>query len=83
MIPELEVKASVAGVEWTTNQSTFDYVKTCESSIPYVAIVSNIANHRDPLTENDEGELVYERDMTIGYSRMADYCIIIAAPKTG
>lgn len=80
-LPALEVKAPVAGVEWTTNQATFDYVVPCQG-ISYVAIVSNIANHRDPLTENDKGELVYERDMTIGYSRMADYCIAIAAPKT-
>jgi hypothetical protein len=28
MIPVLEVKAPIADVEWTTDQSTFDYIKT-------------------------------------------------------
>jgi len=33
--------------------------------------------------ENDEGELTYWRDTTVGYSRMADNCIVIGSPKTG
>ena len=81
-IPKLEVKAPVAGVEWTANEGTFDYVKPC-AAINYIAIVSNIANHKDLLVENDEGELTYWRDTTVGYSRMADNCIVIGSPKTG
>jgi hypothetical protein len=30
-IPELEVKPPVAGVEWVTDQATFDYVMPCPS----------------------------------------------------
>lgn len=81
-IPDLEVKAPVAGVEWKTEYATFDYLKPCPS-ISYIAIVSNVANHRDPLVKNDEGEFVHVRDTTVGYSRMADYCIVIGSPKTG
>ena len=81
-IPELEVKAPVAGVEWVTSEATFDYVKPC-AAINYIAIVSNIANHKDLLVENSQGERTYWRDTTVAYSRMADYCITIGAPKTG
>jgi hypothetical protein len=81
-IPELEVKAPVAGVEWVTDQATFDYVMPCPD-ISYIAIVSNVANHKDPLVENSQGERAYWRDTTVAYSRMADYCIVIGAPKTG
>jgi len=81
-IPELEVKPPVAGVEWVTDQATFDYVMPCPD-ISYIAIVSNVANHKDPLVENSQGERAYWRDTTVAYSRMADYCITIGAPKTG
>ena len=82
MIPALEVKAPVAGVEWTTNQGTFDYVKTC-ATMPFVVVITHGANRMDSLVEDDAGELVHERDMTIGYSRLADFCAVIAAPKSG
>lgn len=81
-IPELEVKAPVAETEWVTSEATFDYVKPCVA-INYVAIVSNIANHKDLLVENDEGKLVHARDRTVGYQRLADNCVTIVAPKTG
>jgi hypothetical protein len=82
MIPVLEVKAPIADVEWTTDQSTFDYIKTC-TTMPFVAVITHGANHMDLLVEDDEGELVHERDMNIGYSRLADFCAVIAAPKSG
>jgi hypothetical protein len=82
MIPVLEVKAPIADVAWTTDQSTFDYIKTC-TTMPFVAIVTHGANHMDLLVEDDEGELIHERDMNIGYPRLADYCAVIAAPKSG
>jgi hypothetical protein len=46
-------------------------------------IVTHGANHMDLLVEDDEGELIHERDMNIGYPRLADYCAVIAAPKSG
>jgi hypothetical protein len=82
MIPALEVKAPVAGVEWTTNQGTFDYVKTC-ATMPFVVVITHGANRMDSLVEDDAGELVHERDMNIGYPRLADFCAVIAAPKSG
>jgi hypothetical protein len=35
------------------------------------------------LEENEDGELVYSRDMSIGLERMADFCVAIGAPKSG
>jgi hypothetical protein len=83
MIPELEVKSPVAAIEWVTDQATFDYVLPCDSGIPYAAIVAQGANRMDLLEENEDGELVYSRDMSIGLERMADFCVAIGAPKSG
>ena len=82
-IPELEVKAPVAGVEWVSKHKTFDYLLPCSTGIPYAAIVTHGANRMDSLTDNGEGELTHERDMAIGYPRMVDFCVAIAVPKSG
>jgi hypothetical protein len=37
----------------------------------------------DSLTDNGKGEFVHERDMNIGYPRMAEFCVIIEVPKSG
>jgi hypothetical protein len=83
MIPVLEVKQPVAGFEWVTDQATFDYLKPCNTGIPYAAIVAHGANHMDSLTDNGKGEFNHERDMSIGYPRMAEFCIAIGVPKSG
>ncbi|SCN47234.1 hypothetical protein BAZMOX_165345_0 [methanotrophic endosymbiont of Bathymodiolus azoricus (Menez Gwen)] len=82
-IPVLEVKPPVAGFEWITDQVGFDYLKPCDTGIPYAAIVAHGANHMDSLTDNGKGEFVHERDMNIGYPRMAEFCVIIEVPKSG
>jgi hypothetical protein len=35
MIPVLEVKPPVNGFEWITNNVGFDYLKPCNTGIPY------------------------------------------------
>jgi hypothetical protein len=37
----------------------------------------------DSLTDNGKGEFNHERDMSIGYPRMAEFCIAIGVPKSG
>lgn len=81
-IPVLEVKAPVAGSKWVTNFSTFDYVKPC-AAMAYAAIVAQGVNHRDLLTDNGGGSFSYPHDISRGYSRMAEFCVVIAAPKSG
>ncbi|WP_174483663.1 hypothetical protein [methanotrophic endosymbiont of Bathymodiolus puteoserpentis (Logatchev)] len=83
MIPALEVKAPVAGFEWVSKHKTFDYLLPCNTGIPYAAIVAHGANRMDLLTDNGEGEFNHERDMSIGYPRMAEFCIVIGVPKSG
>jgi hypothetical protein len=82
-IPVLEAKGMVAGVEWVTDEATFDYVLPCDTEAPYAAILAHGANRMDLLQENDNGELVHDRDMSIGAERMADFCVAIGAPKSG
>jgi hypothetical protein len=40
-----------------------------KSTSDYIAIVSNIANHKDLLVENSHGERTYWRDTTVAYLR--------------
>lgn len=82
-IPVLEAKGMVAGVGWVTDEATFDYVLPCDTEAPYAAILAHGANRMDLLEENDNGEFVHDRDMSIGAERMADFCVAIGAPKSG
>ena len=81
-IPVLEVKAPVAGHEWKTNFSTFDYVKPC-TAMAYAAIVAHGVNRSDLLTNNGDGSFSHIYDINRGYARMAEFCVVIAAPKSG
>jgi hypothetical protein len=37
----------------------------------------------DLLEENDEGDFVYDRDISIAYPRMEELCLVITLPKSG
>jgi hypothetical protein len=77
----LEVKTPVAGVEWTTDQARFDYVKTCTTA-QFVVVVAHSAENKDSLVRNGSGNMVHDRTMRIGYPRLADFCAVIAEPKS-
>jgi len=78
---KLEVKTPVAGVEWTTSHARFDYVKTCAAA-EFVVVVAHSAENDDSLVDNGRGTMVHVRDMRIGYPRLADFCAVIAEPKS-
>jgi hypothetical protein len=69
---------------WVTDQPTFNYKLPCDlDKTPAVAVVVHGLNHMDLLEENDEGEFVYARDMSIAYPIMEELCFAIAIPKSG
>ena len=78
---KLEVKTPVAGVQWTTDQSRFDYVKTCTTA-KFVVVVAHSAENDDSLVMNGSGNMVHDRTMRVGYPRLADFCAVIAEPKS-
>ena len=80
-IPTLENK-SVDG--WSTEMEAFDYKVPCDATLaPYSAIIAQGTNRMDLLTEDEDGEYTYERDVSIGYPRMEEFCIALAQPKSG
>lgn len=55
-IPKLEVKKPINGVDWVTDQETFDYIlPQCVNGVSYAAIVLHGTNHMDLLSENAKG----------------------------
>ena len=80
-IPTLEDK-SVDG--WNAEMESFDYKLPCDATLaPYSAIIAQGTNRMDLLTEDEDGEYTYERDVSIGYPRMEEFCIALAQPKSG
>jgi hypothetical protein len=78
----VEEDLSLAG--WVTDQPTFNYKLPCDIDITTgVAIVVHGLNRADVLEENDEGELVHARDISIAYPRMEELCLAITLPKSG
>ena len=83
-IPVLEVKSPVAGLGWVTGSETFDYILPCVlEDTPYSAIVAHGVNRMDLLTESADGTFNYRYDISRGFPRMTEFCVAIAAPKSG
>jgi hypothetical protein len=73
----VEEDLSLAG--WVTDQPTFNYKLPCDIDITTgVAIVVHGLNRADVLEENDEGELVHARDISIAYPRMEELCLALS-----
>jgi hypothetical protein len=69
---------------WTTDQATFNYKLPCDIDITTgVAIVVHGLNQADLLEENDEGEFVHARDISVAFPRMEELCLAITLPKSG
>ena len=68
-IPTLEDKSVD---DWNTEMESFDYKVPCDAA-PYSAIIAQGTNRMDLLTEDEDGEYTYERDVSIGYPRMEEF----------
>ena len=83
-IPKLEVKKPINGVDWVTDQGTFDYIlPQCANGASYAAIVLHGTNHMDLLSENDKGEFEYTHDASAIYPRLLSLCAAVGVPKSG
>ena len=81
-IPNEEKDGSLE--DWTKTEATFNYKLPCDiDKTIAVAVVVHGVNRMDLLEENDEGDFVYARDMSIAFPRMEELCIAIAMPKSG
>jgi hypothetical protein len=79
-IPVLEDKSSDGWIASQVDQISFDYKLPCDPSLsPYSAIVVQGFERMDLLTRNEDSE----RDVSIAYPRMAEFCVVIAMPKSG
>jgi hypothetical protein len=81
-IPNEEKDGSLE--DWIKTEATFNYKLPCDiDKTIAVAVVVHGVNRMDLLEENDEGDFVYDRDMSIVFPRMEELCIAIAMPKSG
>jgi hypothetical protein len=82
IVPNEEKDGSLE--DWIKTEATFNYKLPCDiNKTVAVAVVIHGVNRMDELEENDEGDFVYARDMSIAFPRMEELCIAIAIPKSG
>ena len=69
---------------WTTDQPTFNYRLPCEmNKINAVVIIIHGTNQLDLVsTNNEQGKLLYYKDLSSTYPIMDKFCVITVIPKS-